>query len=916
MRSEETETRAATVRPAPSSIRLFAPGTEVAARYEVRSVLGHGGSAVVYEAFDRELKRSVALKVLRADRVSEAALKRFRREVAVARDAASPNLVRVFDIGVAGETVFLTMELVEGESLRAKLQAGPLPVKEALRIGGEVLRALHVLHGLGIVHRDVKPGNILLDGGGCVKLADFGLARRWDGSESRATETEGLVGTAEYLSPEQALGKELDARSDLYAFGVVLYEMLAGEVPLRADSAIGTILAHVKETPRDVRRLRPEAPAWLAGIVTRLLAKTPRDRYAGAGEVARDLAAGKATPGVRSRRARAMGASTAAAIGLAGIGLLLARPFAPKFDRLVAARTEGMREGGIAALDRQGRVLWSREDVNVGVHTTLARIDGRLLLAAILGAARAPSGDGARRTDLFELSFLDPDTGRRRDGASLPSAAAAFSAFSPDFLPGAMLAADLDGDGTDEVAVSFHHALYWPSFTVLHEPVGRRSRVAFVAAGHQMVRVAADLDGDGRKELVFSGPNNRMGWYTGFAAVRVPPRGTEGRQERGPDEHVPARTPETVLGEAATQNLLWYALGPRFDGEEALGREMEWDGSRRLLFARRRTGPPYVLTSAGLGLVEGSAGASVRVAARDRAVLLVGDAQQRADGGFPADAASAGLEAASEADRASEPYLAEWARRLSARSLARAGDERAAGRLLEELVGASSLSAEIAYEAGQAFHLAGRLGAAIRWHGRALSAVSAMKRGRPPFDYVTGAVLALVEAGRPAEARSALAGHEARFPAASDQTAPLRWYVGWREGTASGPCPRLGNDDPDESRYWSLECRLAAGVDPAALLLAVRAEQGRASETSALLLGLAAEIGRRQGAKEDALAEARRAFAAARDGASRSTLLRSHLDVVAERYARAAEGDGRLDEAREARAEMARLARERRAASR
>ncbi|MDL1950443.1 serine/threonine protein kinase, partial [Acidobacteria bacterium ACD] len=194
------ESRATTVgeRGEAAPIRLFAPGTEIGSRYEVRSVLGTGGSAVVYGAFDRELKRPVALKVLRGERVSEAVLRRFRREAAVARDAASPRLVRVFDIGQAADSIFLTMELVEGESLKERLARGRLTLDEALRVFAEVLRGLQVLHALGIVHRDVKPANVLLAADGTVKLADFGLALHLSADESRATETGGLVGTVEY----------------------------------------------------------------------------------------------------------------------------------------------------------------------------------------------------------------------------------------------------------------------------------------------------------------------------------------------------------------------------------------------------------------------------------------------------------------------------------------------------------------------------------------------------------------------------------------------------------------------------------------------------------------------------------------------------------------------------------------------
>ena len=187
----------------PGGIRLFAAGTAIGSRFEIRSVRGTGGSAVVYSAFDRELKQTVALKVLRADRTTPASLTRMKREVAIARQAASPRLVRVFDIDATGESVFLTMEDVAGGALKERLSEVPLPLEETLRIAGEILEGLAVLHGLGIVHRDVKPGNVLLDTEGSVKLADFGLARRLELDETRATSMDAVVGTVEYLSPSR-----------------------------------------------------------------------------------------------------------------------------------------------------------------------------------------------------------------------------------------------------------------------------------------------------------------------------------------------------------------------------------------------------------------------------------------------------------------------------------------------------------------------------------------------------------------------------------------------------------------------------------------------------------------------------------------------------------------------------------------
>src|SRR5258708_4174018 len=285
--SERTETVAVEAEP-PFAARRLKPGSVIGGRYELRGMLGWGGYASVHRAFDRELRREVALKILHPERHSPGALVRLRREVAVARDASSPRLVRIFDIGSAPEGTYLTMEVLAG-SLKDRVRDGALPLAEAVRIAAELLEGLAVLHGLAIVHRDVKPGNVLLTAAGEVKLADFGLARHLDRDETRATIDKALVGTVDYLSPEQALGGDADPRSDLYSAGLVLFEMIAGKLPFTAKSDLGALLAHLRTPPPDLRRLRPEVPRWLARIVRRLLAKQPQDRYPSAAAALADL---------------------------------------------------------------------------------------------------------------------------------------------------------------------------------------------------------------------------------------------------------------------------------------------------------------------------------------------------------------------------------------------------------------------------------------------------------------------------------------------------------------------------------------------------------------------------------------------------------------------------------------------------
>ncbi len=271
------------------------PGSVFANRYEVKEVLGAGGMGVVYRAYDRELGEPIAIKTLRPDTVADdpVAIERFKQEIRLARRIAHRNVVRTYDLGEVNGMYYLTMEYVEGTSLKQLIQSrGRLPVPVALTVGKQLCRALEVAHEQGVIHRDIKPQNIVVGPDGFLKVMDFGIARLANPPKGKGLTEQGMtIGTPDYMSPEQLSGLELDPRSDLYSAGVVLFESITGRLPFEADTPWSLIAKHMEEEPPDPRTVTADVPEALAKAVLKAMAKDREQRYRTAGEMYEALAA-------------------------------------------------------------------------------------------------------------------------------------------------------------------------------------------------------------------------------------------------------------------------------------------------------------------------------------------------------------------------------------------------------------------------------------------------------------------------------------------------------------------------------------------------------------------------------------------------------------------------------------------------
>lgn len=258
-------------------------------RYRVGELIGRGGMASVYRGTDLTLGRDVAIKILKGELAADATFRtRFRLEAQAASRMSHPTIVRVFDAGEDTETdadgtehpvPYIIMELVTGRLLKDIISDGPVPIPDAIRYTDGILEALEYSHRAGVVHRDIKPGNVMVTGAGQVKVMDFGIARAVSDSSSTVAETTAIIGTAAYFSPEQAKGEPVDSRADVYSAGVVLYELLAGRPPFRGDTPVAVAYQHVSETPEPPSELVETVPRSLDAVALRALAKDPFQRF-------------------------------------------------------------------------------------------------------------------------------------------------------------------------------------------------------------------------------------------------------------------------------------------------------------------------------------------------------------------------------------------------------------------------------------------------------------------------------------------------------------------------------------------------------------------------------------------------------------------------------------------------------------
>lgn len=475
---------------------------ELPDRWRLIELLGAGGQASVWLAEDRTLGQRVALKILPAG-ADERTRGRWLEEVRQGRRLAHPHLIRIFDVVETGDRPVAVMEFVAGGTLVDRVRAdGPQPLNDVIRWASEVLDVLGYLHENRVVHRDVKPSNLLVGEDGSIKLSDLGLVRSLDRSSDLTRTMEG-VGTPRFMAPEQLRGEEPSPSCDLYSLGVTLYQLLTGKLPFDGDSAFQIADAHLHLRPKSVREHRPECPRWLARFVERLLEKAPEDRFASA-QAASAALEGRQV-GISRRAIRWAAVSLVVAVVIVAAGLWLRSSLTPQLDRV---EVDGSR---VVARSEEGQELWSEERQGQRPRAVISDLVGNHKPEVVVGWSPMGWGEGSEESAVLEIRSESGDVIRSFETAGLGRSE--FPDIAPLWQVGALKVGNLLGGGNDLVW-ALSNPRWYPGYIGVFD---LRSTMDTVAAsltnsGHEHKMQIADIDGDGVDEIIAVMVNNPMGF--------------------------------------------------------------------------------------------------------------------------------------------------------------------------------------------------------------------------------------------------------------------------------------------------------------------------------------------------------------------------------------------------------------------
>lgn len=530
---------------------LPAPGQVLAGRFVLGQVLGSGASGMVYSAFDERLGQKVAIKVILPHLVGESTRQRLRREVQAARQA-HPNVVGIYDLHEADGLLFLSMELVEGGGLRGLLtEKGRLGVDRTVALGRQLAAALAHFHDLGLVHRDVKPGNILIAPDGAARLCDLGLTRPLQHGDT-VTESAILVGTPAYMAPEQGLRPEVSPAADVYALGLTLWECLSGEVPLKGDTALDTLVRRQKLTPRPLRGSVPGCPPWLDRLLRQMLDPDPARRPT-AHEVEHALARERAPFRLPRRALAAAGlAVMTIATGVLGWRAIEGRK---------TARMEGVGRS-VRGIDARGGVRWEYQTASTIRQTERADVDGdgqpELVVVAYPSFQERSDPASRRATDVLVVR----ENGRLVTRVQPEELVAGWvHPFSPQ-LNCAALVQDLDRDGAAEVLLNCVHPTFYPTELLVYWP--RRDRWEWLLDHTGHIYDILPLPDPETPLLRLFAVNNRLGMLpvAGELAINLAPA-----RRMGAADTEALASPDRGLGLGGLARWVAYVPLPQAEAE-------------------------------------------------------------------------------------------------------------------------------------------------------------------------------------------------------------------------------------------------------------------------------------------------------------------------------------------------------------